>query len=118
MYARHVIHAASWRRGATVVAEITLPRQAQISTAMLSTLVDMFSRGAMQGVERWRWYMYAASSRLFIVKNPWEYVSERMWDLLYPLQIMARVETGIQHRHPIPHPLRYILPRIFDNKQS
>ena len=63
-----------------MVAEITLPRQAQISTAILSTLVDMFSRGAIQGVERWRWYMYVASSRLFIVKNPWEYVSERMWD--------------------------------------
>ena len=51
------------------VAVLTLPRQAQISAAVLSTPVAMCSSGAMREAKRWRWAMYAASSRLLMVKT-------------------------------------------------
>ena len=53
------------------VAVITLPRRAQLSAAVMSAHVAIYSRGAMRGAKRWRWVMYAASSRSLMVKNLW-----------------------------------------------
>ena len=53
-----------------VVAVLTLPHQAQLSAAVLLTPVAMCSSGAMRAVKMWRWAMYAANSRLLMVKNP------------------------------------------------
>ena len=53
------------------VAVLMLPHRAHISAAVLSTHVAMCSSGAMRGAKRWRWEMYAASSRSLMVKNPW-----------------------------------------------
>ena len=53
------------------VAVLMLPHRAHISVEVLSTHVVMCSSGAMRGAKRWRWEMYAASSRSLMVKNPW-----------------------------------------------
>ena len=60
------------------VAVLSLPRQAQISAAVLSNPVAMCSSGTMRGAKGWRWEMYAASSRLLMVKNTWVLSSVRM----------------------------------------
>ena len=66
----HVIHAASWSRGPMAVVVLTLPRQAQLSAAVLSTPVEICSSGDMRGANRCGCAMYAASSRLLMVRNP------------------------------------------------
>ena len=55
------------------VAVLTLLRRAQLSVAVLLTPVSLCSSGAMRGAKRWRWAMYAASSRSLMVKNPWRF---------------------------------------------
>ena len=60
------------------LAVLTLPRRAQLSAAVFSTPVAMCSSGAMRGTKRWRWEMYAASSKSLMVKNPWGFSSLRM----------------------------------------
>ena len=60
------------------VAVMTLPRRAQLSAAVLSTPVEMFSSGAMRGANRCRWAMYTASSRSLMVRNPVGFLSVRM----------------------------------------
>ena len=67
----HVIHSASRRRGTIAVAVLTLPRLDQIYAAVLSTPIEMCSKGAIRGMKRWRLVMYAASSKSLIVKKPW-----------------------------------------------
>ena len=62
-----------------MVAVLTLPRWAQIYVDVVSTPVDMCSSGAMRGAKMWMWAIYAASSRSLIFKNPWGFLSVRMW---------------------------------------
>ena len=61
------------------VAVLTLPRQAQISAAVLSTPIAMCSSGYMHGANMWRWAMYAASSRSLMVNITFGFLSVRMW---------------------------------------
>ena len=58
---------------------LTLPRRAQLSAAVFSTHVEMCFSGEMCGANRCRWEMYAASSRLLMVRNPLGFSSVRMW---------------------------------------
>ena len=67
IFAWHVIHAYSRRRGHMVVAVLMLPHRAHLSAAVFSTPVAMCSRGAMRGAKRWRWPMYAANARSLMV---------------------------------------------------
>ena len=73
-----VIHAASRRRGTMVVAVLTLSRRSQIYAAKFPTPVAVCYIGAMHGAKRWRWEMYAASSRSLMVKNPRGFSPVRM----------------------------------------
>ena len=70
-----------------VVAVLTLTRRAQISAAVLSTPVDMCSSGAMRGAKIWRWAMYAANFRSFMVKKPWGFLSARMLNRMAVLNV-------------------------------
>ena len=69
------------------VAVLTLPQRAQLSAAVLSTPVEMFSSGAMRGAKRWRWAMYADRSRSFVVRNPFGFSSVRMLDRIVVLNV-------------------------------
>ena len=70
-----------------LVAVLTLPRRAQISAAVLLTSVAMCSSGSMSGAKMWRWAMYAASSRLLMVKNYLVFLSVRMWSCMAVLNV-------------------------------
>ena len=61
------------------VAVLTLTRRAQLYAAVLSIPVEMCSSGAMRGLNRCRWAMYAASSSSLMVRNPLGFSSVRMW---------------------------------------
>ena len=78
------------------VAVLTLPRRAQISAAVLSTLVDMCSSGAMRGANMCRWAMYAASLMLLMVRNLVGFLSVRM---------LARMAVLKVSRHTCQSPL-------------
>ena len=54
IFAWCMIHATLRRRGPIAVAVLTLPRQSQLSVAVLLTTVVMCYRGAMRGAKRWR----------------------------------------------------------------
>ena len=69
------------------VAVITLPRRSQLSAAVLSTPVEIFSIGAMRGANRCRWTMHAASLRLLMVRNPLGFASARMWARMAVLNV-------------------------------
>ena len=49
------IQLISRKIGLKVVVELTLPLLAHPSSAMLSTLVDMCSKGFISGAKIWRW---------------------------------------------------------------
>ena len=100
-----VIHAALHRRAPIEVAVPTLPCLEHIFSAVLSTNVEMCSRSAMCGAKRWRWAMYAVSSRFLIVKNPWGFSSVRM--LVHMAVINVSRQTchypkGMQQNKPMP----------------
>ena len=87
------------------VAVLTLPRQAQISTAVLSTPVEMCLSGAMRGANRFRWAMYAARSRLLMVRNPLGFSSVRMWARMAVLNVSRHIcqfPFGLQQNPPMP----------------
>ena len=69
------------------VAVLTLPQRAQISAAVLSTNVAMCSSGSMRGAKRWRWVMYAASSKSLMVKIPWGFSLVRILDCMVVLNV-------------------------------
>ena len=79
IFAWHVIHEASQRRGLMVVVVLTLPRWSQLSVAVLSTPVVMCSRRAIHGAKKWRGEMYAARSRLLMVKTLGDYHWQECW---------------------------------------
>ena len=91
IFAWHVIHAASRRRGPMAVAVLTLLCRSQISAAVLSNNVVMCSRGAMLGAKRWRWEMYTASSRLLMVKKYWGLSSVRMLACMTVLNVSQHI---------------------------
>ena len=91
-----VIHAASRSRGPMVVAVLTLPLRAQLSATVLSTPVEMCLSGAMRGASRCRWAMYAASSRLLMVRNPVGFLSVRM---LAHMAVLKVSRHTCQHYH-------------------
>ena len=69
------------------VAVLTLPRRAQLSAAVLSTLVEMCPSGAMRGANRYRRAMYAASLRSLMVRNTLRFSSVRMWARMAVLNV-------------------------------
>ena len=71
------------------VAVLTLPRLSQISAAMLSTPVAMCAKGVMHGPKRWRWAIYAVSSRSLIVKYNWGLSSIRMLDRMEVMNVIC-----------------------------
>ena len=87
IFAWRVIHAASRRRGAMVVAVLMLPHLAQLSVVVLSTPVVMCSSGDIFGAKMWRWAMYASSSRSLMVKKPWGFSSVIIMDRMAVLNV-------------------------------
>ena len=87
------------------VAVLTLPRWAQLSAAVLSTPVAMCSSCAMRGAKMWRWVMYAASSKSFMVKNPWGFSLVRMLSCMAVLNVSRHTchsPEGVCQTPPMP----------------
>ena len=72
------------------VAVLTLPRQAQLSEAVLSIPVETCSSGAMHEAKRRRWAMYTAISRSLMIRILLVFLSVR---------ILARMEVLNASRH-------------------
>ena len=105
IFAWRVIHAALRRRGAMSVAVLTMPLWSQLSAAVLLTPVAMCSRDLMGGAKSWRWAMYAASSRLLMVKNPWGFSSVRMLACMAVLNVSRHTchsPAGLYQTLPMP----------------
>ena len=66
---------------------LTLPYRAQLSAAVLSNPAAICSRGAIREAKMWRWAMYAARSKLLVVKNPFGFLSVRMWACMEVLNV-------------------------------
>ena len=87
------------------VSVLILPRQAQLSAAVLSTHVAMCSSDAVRGAKRWRWVMYAASSKSLMVKNPWGFSSVRMLVFMAMLNVSRHTcnsPDGLCQTPPMP----------------
>ena len=87
------------------VAVLTLPWRAQLYATVLSTPVEMCSSGAMRGANKFRWAMYAASSRSLMVRTQLGFSSVRMWARMAVLNVSRHTcqsPCGLYQNPPMP----------------
>ena len=107
----HTLHASSWSRGPTDVADLAMPHHYHLLDVLLSTLVKILFRLSVIGTKVYRCETYMASSRSLIFNSPPGLSSViNCYEVVLPTD---RIHTnhypyGIRHTPPIPSSDAYV----------
>ena len=89
------LHAIYFKSGPMALSNMTLTLFYHPSADVMSTLVDICSKGFIGVSNIWRWGTYAARLRSLMVRSPWGFSSIRNM-FLYFLPLVASTQTIVR----------------------